>query len=105
MGSKMKYAQYILHAPVTEERIGRVAHLYGGRDFGGASFSPAWIGITKPLFMIEKSHAHNYDEYLFFWGANAADIEEFDAIAELRLGEEEENTSSPGPRLSTSPGG
>jgi hypothetical protein len=85
-----KYGKYILNAPLTDERIGRVAHLYGGKDFFGASFSPAWIGITKPLFMIETSHAHDYDEYLFFWGTNAADIEEFDAIAELCLGEEEE---------------
>jgi hypothetical protein len=85
-----KYGKYILRAPVSDERIGRVAHLYGGRDFFGASFSPAWTGITKPLFMIEESHAHPYDEYLFFWGTNAADIEEFGAEVELCLGEEEE---------------
>lgn len=88
--SSMKYGKYILNALVTDERIGRVAHLYGGRDFSGASFSPAWTGIIEPLFMIEKSHAHDYDEYLFFWGTNAANIEEFDAVAELCLGEEEE---------------
>jgi len=85
-----KYEKYIQHAPVTEERIGRVAHLFGGKDFNGASFSPAWTGITKPLFMIEESHAHDYDEYLFFWGTNAANIEEFGAVAELCLGDEEE---------------
>jgi hypothetical protein len=88
--AREKYGKYFLHAPVSDERIGRVAHLYGGKDFFGASFSPAWIGITKPLFMIETSHAHDYDEYLFFWGTNAADIEEFGAVAELCLGEEEE---------------
>lgn len=86
-----KYGKYIIHAPVAEERIGRVAHLYGGKDFFGANFSPAWIGITKPLFMIEKSHAHDYEEYLFFWGTNAADIEEFGATVELCLGEEEKH--------------
>jgi hypothetical protein len=85
-----KYEQYIVRAPVSDERIGRVAHLYGGKDFFGASFSPAWIGITEPLFMMKESHAHDYDEYLFFWGTNGADIEEFGAEVELCLGEEEE---------------
>jgi hypothetical protein len=85
-----KYDKYIVQAPVTDESIGRVAHLFGGKDFNGADFSPAWTGITKPLYMIKESHAHPYDEYLFFWGTNAADIEEFDAVAELCMGEEEE---------------
>jgi hypothetical protein len=85
-----KYDKYIVNTLAAEERIGRVAHLYGGKHFNGASFTPAWVGITKPLFMIEKSHAHDFDEYLFFWGADAANIDEFDAVAELCLGEEEE---------------
>jgi hypothetical protein len=86
-----KYGKYVVQAHANkEERLGKVAHLFGGKHFGGTNFSPAWVGLTKPLFMIKEGHTHDYDEYLFFWGANAEDINEFDAEAELCLGEEEE---------------
>ena len=87
--AETKYGKLIVTAPIAKEEIGYVAHLFG-KDFGGTDFAPAWTGITEPLFMIKESHAHDYDEYLFFFGGDMANIEEFDAEAELRMGEEEE---------------
>jgi len=86
-----KYGKYVVEALANqEERLGRVAHLFGGKHFQGTNFSPAWVGLTKPLFMMKESHSHDYDEYLFFWGTNAGNIDEFAAEVELCLGEEEE---------------
>ncbi|HJX13878.1 MAG TPA: hypothetical protein VJ377_10205 [Dehalococcoidales bacterium] len=85
-----KYGKLIQEAPFARDRLGLVAHLYGGEHFGGTCFSPAWVGITAPLFMMEKSHVHDYDEYLFFFGGDMADVTEFAAEVELCLGEEEE---------------
>ena len=86
-----KYGKYVVKALANqEERLGRVAHLFGGKHFQGTNFSPAWVGLTKPLFMMKESHSHDYDEYLFFWGTNAGNIDEFNAEVELCLGEEEE---------------
>ena len=71
-----KYGKYIVQAHANkEERLGKVAHLFGGKHFGGTNFSPAWVGITAPLFMMREGHIHDYDEYLFFWGTNAEDID------------------------------
>lgn len=85
-----KHGHLIVEAPIGKERIGEVAHLYGGEHFGGADFTPAWVGLTASLFMIQESHAHDFDEYLFFFGGNMANIKEFDAEVELCLGDEEE---------------
>jgi hypothetical protein len=85
-----KYAHLVVETPIKSERIGMVAHLYGDPDFGGQPFTPAWTGITKPLFMITEGHAHDYDEYLFFFGGDMNDITRFDAEAELYMGEEQE---------------
>lgn len=100
-----KYGKYIKVAPYANERIGKVSHMYGGRDFGGTNFTPAWVGITAPLFMMKESHFHDYDEYLFFWGGNAANTEEFDAEVELCLGEEQEKHIITEPCVVYVPGG
>jgi hypothetical protein len=88
--AETKYGKYLKVATYTDERIGRTVHLYGGKDLYGTDFSPAWVGLTAPLFMMKESHSHPYDEYLFFWGGNAANIEEFDAEVDLSLGDEQE---------------
>ena len=85
-----KYDKYIKEATYNDERIGTVVHINGGPDLCGTDFSPAWVGITEPMFMMKESHYHDYDEYLFFWGGNGADIQEFNAEVELCLGDEEE---------------
>jgi hypothetical protein len=41
-----KYGKYIVQAHANkEERLGKVAHLFGGKHFGGTNFSPAWVGF------------------------------------------------------------
>ena len=85
-----KYGHLIVDVPMKEDRLGIVAHVYGGQHFAGKDFTPAWVGITAPLDMIKEAHAHPYDEYLFFFGGDMNDITKFDAEADLCMGEEEE---------------
>jgi hypothetical protein len=101
-----QYSKYIVKARANqEERLGKVVHLFGGKHFQGTNFSPAWVGITAPLFMMKEGHTHDYDEYLFFWGVNAADIDEFDAKVDLCLGEEQETHTITEPSVVYVPGG
>ena len=89
--AETKYGKYVVPAKANQEQhLGKVVHLFGGKHFSGTDFSPAWVGLTTPLFMMKEGHTHDYDEYLFFWGTNAANIDEFGAEVDLCLGEEEE---------------
>ncbi len=88
--AKKKYGKLIVEAPIGKERIGEVAHLFGGKHFDGANFSIAWVGINKPLFMMKESHAHDCEQFLVFIGGDPGDAKEFGAEIELCLGEEEE---------------
>jgi hypothetical protein len=90
LSAEGKYSHLIVDVPIKEDRLGMVAHVYGGEHFQGKEFTPAWVGITAPLDMIKEAHAHPYDEYLFFFGGDMHDITKFDAEADLCMGEEEE---------------
>lgn len=88
--AETKYGNLIVKAPIAKERIGEVAHLFGGKHFDGANFSMAWVGINESLFMMKESHAHDCEQFLVFIGGNPGNAEEFGAEVELCLGEEEE---------------
>lgn len=40
--------------------------------------------------MVDNPHAHDFDQFLHFYGANSTDITDFDAVVEMSLGEEGE---------------
>jgi hypothetical protein len=72
----------------------------GKTGFGGfmENYFLRWNCITRPVSM-EESHSHNYDEIFQFFGANAEDISDFDAVIELPLGPEKEMHVITGPAI------
>jgi hypothetical protein len=48
-----------------------------------------WNCIAKPVVMAEP-HSHDFDEILHFYGADASDVSDFQAIVEFSMGEEQE---------------
>jgi hypothetical protein len=57
-------------------------------DFGGI-FQDYWLRwncITKPVSMAEP-HSHDFDEIFHFFGADASDISDFQAVVEFTIGE------------------
>jgi hypothetical protein len=52
----------------------------GDKDLGGAKFCIGYSLVDKPMKMVEESHKHDFDQYIFFLGGDAANItESFDA--------------------------
>jgi hypothetical protein len=58
--------------------------------FPNVKFTGGFGFYSEPFVMIDKTHVHKYDDYLFFFGSNPDDISDFDAEWELCMGEEEE---------------
>lgn len=85
-----KYGQYVIKNPIAEGRFAPRLVFYSSNHFGDKPFSLLWNCITEPLLMVEKPHAHDFDQFLHFYGANSLNITEFDAEVELSLGEEGE---------------
>jgi hypothetical protein len=48
-----------------------------------------WNCITKPVSMGDP-HTHDFDEIFHFFGADASDISDFQAVVEFHMGEEDE---------------
>ncbi|HAA34334.1 MAG TPA: hypothetical protein DCD97_03370 [Firmicutes bacterium] len=95
--AETKYEKYIIKEPLYKsERTGmQVIHVCGEDDCAGAIFQdfPADITgtyISEPFIMTSEPHAHNYDQFLCFFGGNPLNFFEFDAEIELSLGEESE---------------
>ena len=60
------------------------------KKFKKSNLTASGLYYTKPHVMVNTTHIHDFDEYLCFWGANAEDINDFDAEVELYMGEEGE---------------
>ena len=66
--------------------------MYKARDiFPQSGITGSGVCFVKPFVMVENTHIHDCDEYLFFMGANFADLNEFDAEIELYMGEKAKN--------------
>lgn len=58
--------------------------------FPKANVDGSGLYYTRPHVMVNTTHIHDFDEYLFFLGTNVEDINDFDARVELNMGEEGE---------------
>ena len=56
--------------------------------FPKANVTGDGVWFVKPHVMVDETHIHNFDEYLFFFGANPKEPEEFDGEVEFHIGEE-----------------
>jgi hypothetical protein len=88
--AESKYEKYFIKEPIIEGRFAPRLRFFSGNYFGDINFSIMWNCITEPFLMVEEPHAHDFDQFLHFYGGNSMDITDFGAEIELSLGEEGE---------------
>jgi hypothetical protein len=95
--TKAKYDNYFITqcASLKTERLKDASSgnfdMYKVRDiFPQSGITGSGVCFVRPFVMVENTHIHDCDEYLFFMGANFGDLNEFDAEIELHMGEEGE---------------
>ena len=66
----------------------------GGPDLNGANYSMGIAYITKPVVMGGDPHSHDFDQILFFIGADPKNAKDFDAELEMYLEDKFEPISS-----------
>ncbi len=95
--AETKYGKYFLTEPELRDKaknpaiVAPSAVVESERHFGSqANFSGSWRHITRPTLFDQIPHAHDFDQFLCFFGSNPENIFEFDAECELVLGQEQE---------------
>ena len=93
--AETKYGKYIIREPIEKGRMSPSIHLCAEENCIGTQYPsfPAEITtvtVTQPTEMNPKPHAHEYDQFLCFYGPNPANPYEFDGEVEVYLGEEGE---------------
>jgi hypothetical protein len=69
------------HEEITAPMIGA----FGGKDIDGAALAQGFAYLTAPFMMIDESHKHDFDQFLFFISGDPHNFTEFDAEVELTL--------------------
>ena len=87
-----KYGKYFFKNPIVDGKFCKRLVFFSRQhpEAGEKNFSVLWNCITEPFLMVKDAHAHDFDQFLHFFGANSLDISEFDAVIEMSLGEEGE---------------
>jgi hypothetical protein len=86
-----KYDKYFVKEPVvTRGGFFPVIVANGAKDYEGAEFSLRVHYITEPGILVREPHAHDFEQFYFFFGADLTNIKEFRAEVEFSLGEEVE---------------
>ena len=90
--SESKYGKYLIKNPIVPGKFcPRLVFFSRNYEVAGEkNYSVLWNCITEPFLMVKEPHAHDFDQFLHFYGANSLDITEFDAEVEMSLGEEGE---------------
>ena len=86
-----RYDKYFVKDPVvTRGGFFPVIVSNGAKDYEGSEFSLRVHYITEPGILVKEPHAHDFEQFFFFFGADLANIKEFQAEVELSLGKEVE---------------
>jgi len=86
-----KYDKYFVKEPLgTRGGFFPVVIANGAKDYEGAEFSFRIHYITEPGVLAKDPHAHDFEQFYFFVGADFANIKDFQAVVEFFLGEEVE---------------
>lgn len=86
-----KYDKYFVKEPVlTRGGFFPVVIANGAEHYDGAEFSLRIHYITEPGVLVIEPHAHDFEQFYFFIGADLANIKDFQAEVEFSLGEEVE---------------
>ncbi len=59
----------------------------GDKHLDGAKFCIGVSYIDVPMKMVDESHKHDFEQYIFFLGGDSTKIDEFDAEIEFGLDE------------------
>jgi hypothetical protein len=73
---------FSLYKQITAPQFGA----FGAKDLDGANFSLGWSYITRPFLMVDESHHHDFDQFIFVTGGDPNNILDFDAEIEVSLG-------------------
>jgi len=86
-----KYDKYFVKDPiVTRGGFFPVVVANGAQAFEGSAFSLRVHYITEPGILVKEPHAHDFEQFYFFFGADLANIKEFRAEVEFSLGDDVE---------------
>jgi hypothetical protein len=89
--SPNKYDKHLTPAPLVEGKFAPVVRFSALKHFNqNMNLTVVRNCISGPFLMDKGSHAHDFDQFLFFLGANPMNVEEFMAEVHFSLGEEEE---------------
>lgn len=92
--AESKYSKYINKEWMTWSVFKEVPApqflIAGERHLGGYPFSMGFSLLTEPFLMVNKSHSHDYDQLIAFYGGDNNDIRKFGGVIEFGLGEEQE---------------
>jgi hypothetical protein len=72
---------YSIFEQITKPQVAAM----GDRDLGGAKFCWGYSLIDQPFKMVEEAHKHDFEQYIFLLGGDAANIDAFDAEIEFGL--------------------
>ena len=61
----------------------------GEKDLNGTKYCGGATLLTKPFVMVEETHTHDFDQFIYFVGGDPRDITDFDAEIEMTLGEDD----------------
>jgi hypothetical protein len=91
--AKRKYEKYFISNPLIkgDDTKYRITCQGSQTGLGGLmkNYWLRWNCITKPRTMLEP-HSHEFDEIFHFFGADAYDISDFQAVVDFSMGEEGE---------------
>ena len=59
----------------------------GGTDLDGTKYCGGATLLTKPFVMVEETHTHDFDQFIYFIGGDPKNITDFDAEIEMTIGE------------------
>ena len=87
-----KYGKYFIKNPINPGKFCDRLIFFSRQHeaIGEKNFSVLWNCITEPFLMVNEPHAHDFDQFLHFYGADSLNITNFDAEVEISLGEEGE---------------
>jgi hypothetical protein len=90
--AKDKYGKYFFKNPIVPGKFCNRLIFFSRQhpEVGEKDFSVLWNCITEPYLMVTDPHAHDFDQFLHFYGADSRNITDFDAVIEISLGEEGE---------------
>lgn len=87
-----EYGKYFMTDVITPDRFGdRLTFRSREHEVvGEKNFTLLWYRFTEPILLASEPHAHDFDQFLHFYGADSSNNRDFDAEVEISLGEESE---------------